>query len=144
MPKMPLGVMFAEIRGKTAHAVFTRKNRNQGGAQDVYPRFKRKRHRTGNKGFRGLSRAAFRYADDSFTAMSPAARQVWKDAVKKPNTTAYTLWMAEALTSLMALGRCPKAPSESGGWSTSRVIPAEDFPRLDYFCTELPYAGTVG
>lgn len=73
-----------------------------------------------------ILRRCFQYADSIYHHKSPTERLEWKHAVTRPRTSAYDLWMKEAMTLLLQAKRPPDHPSLSGGWSTTKVVEGDD------------------
>ncbi len=67
-------------------------------------------------------RGNFFVADRFWGAQSIEWRQKWRDAVKKPKLTGYSLWMKEALFHLNQNWYAPEEPSESGGWANPPLV----------------------
>ena len=70
----------------------------------------------------------FKIADAAYTALPEETKQQWRDAVKKPGISGYTLWMKENMTAAMREGKLPTGPSASGGFSCRALELAEDPP----------------
>lgn len=123
MPRVFMSPIVSEISGRFADTTLGKNSKSTGGRQDFWPQIDRKGKPISYKGHIGVARFAFSYADVAYSAMPPEQRQEWREAIKAPNTTAYTLFMKECITSLCAYALPPVSPSESGGFSASYVIP---------------------
>jgi len=92
---------------------------------------------------------AFTLCDLRYQHFSAAEKKIWKDAVKKPYTSAYELFMKECLCGLIKTAYYPTCPSASGGFNCKSVItgpdrPPEGFvgqvpPDTHYRCTGPPF-----
>lgn len=70
----------------------------------------------------------FQTADKYYSAFPEAQKQVWRDAVKKPVMSGYTLWMKECLY-LWGQGlNSPLRPSISGGYTCEKAITGGPYP----------------
>lgn len=123
MPNVSMGLLVSSISGRVGDTTLGKNSRNKGGYLDFWPQIDRKGKPISYKGHIGVARFAFSYADTAYSCMTPEQRQEWKEAIKAPNTTAYTLFMKECITCLCAFAFPPQRPSSSGGFSASYVIP---------------------
>lgn len=135
--------LLTSMSGRLGDSTLGQQPPKKGGRVDLWPQFKRQNRPLNTRGFSGLSRLAFRYADTAYSMMSPQDRQHWKNAVKAPNTTAYTLWMSECMTCILAFGYPPVAPSDSGGFSASHVQQGFNPISKQLDCAEVPYEQRV-
>lgn len=70
----------------------------------------------------------FKKADKIYSNWPEHKKQVWRDAVKKPGISGYTLWMKECLH-LWGKGEyAPDVPSISGGYTYEKAIPGTTYP----------------
>jgi hypothetical protein len=133
------GLLISNLSGSVGDWTFVPKSRNTGGGLDFIQRRPRPSFKLPPTNFKPLSRLAFRYADTAYTNMPQSERQQWRDAIKAKNTTAYTLFMGEAMASILAFGKPPSVPSASGGFSNRFINYGGAALEKQLDCAELPY-----
>lgn len=70
----------------------------------------------------------FMKADKLYSSFPESEKQVWRDAVKRPVMSGYTLWMSECLYLWSKGLSSPLKPSISGGYSPKKAIPGGPYP----------------
>jgi hypothetical protein len=76
----------------------------------------------------GVKCQGFSSADKIYSGWPDSKKDVWRDAVKKPVMSGYTLWMKECLFAWSKGWYAPDVPSISGGYSCRRVVPGHTYP----------------
>jgi len=71
---------------------------------------------------------AFKKADKIYSNWPEHKKQVWRDAVKKPVMSGYTLWMKECLYLWGKQEYAPDVPSISGGYTCEKATPGNTYP----------------
>ena len=72
--------------------------------------------------------SAWQECDRLYMEMQIPVRQVWKEAIKAPNTTAYTLFMKECVSLTTSGLFAPDFPGPSGGYTTGEAIEGDTNP----------------
>ena len=90
-----------------------------------------------------LGCCAFRYADALYQAMPADRKKDWKDAVKRPRTSAYDLWMKECLWLVRQRLTPPDYPSISGGFTPTKALPGVEHLLAPCWDLQMPEYASV-
>jgi hypothetical protein len=124
MAKLWYGYPLTSITGRFGNGIY--KTRNGVPFLDHFSDPTQKRH---DKSYtpRKCSCQAFKYLDLQYQGFSQAEKDKWRQAVKKPGLSGYTLFMSEGLHHLTKNIPWSGEPSISGGYSHDRPMPGHRF-----------------
>ncbi|MBA7537074.1 hypothetical protein ES705_29340 [subsurface metagenome] len=121
--------LFSDIWGATADTKLSRSGKKKVITADV--RHGHKKHK-GDTVIEKCPCKGFKEADARYHAMTPAERAPWQAAVKKPVLSGYSLFMKEALATILRHNKWPECPSVSGGYSCRHLELGEEYAPEDW------------